>query len=300
MSFTTKYQNIFKLHFIVFILGFTAILGKLIEIPAIELVWYRMMFAFIAVFFFLKFRSINFAVPRKELLKIVATGLIVAAHWIFFFHSIKVSNVSVALGCLSSGTLFASILEPLIERRKISWLEIVIGIIIIFAIYIIFQFEMRYYLGIIFSIICAFLSSLFTVINKNLTARNNANVITFYEMIAGFAGVSIYMLLSKNISEIQLTLTWNDFIFLALLGTVCTAYAFVATVDIMKQLSAYTIVLSINLEPVYGILLAFFIFGKNNQLLVFQKFIRNSNGFFHVSTPIITHIQNERLSSLLL
>lgn len=262
----SSFQTLFKLHGVVFLLGFTAILGKLIHIPAIELVWYRMMFAVITLFIFLKYKKIDFAVPRKTLLMIFGTGLIVAAHWIFFFHAIKVSNVSVALGCLSVGTLFAGILEPLFEKRRASFLEIIIGVIIIGAIYLIFQFETRYTLGIIYAIICAFLSSLFTVINRKLTAKNNANAITFYEMIAGFAGVSIYMLVTNNLTQYNLSISLNDFIFLALLGTICTAFAFVAMVELMKTLSAFTIVLSINLEPVYGILFAFLIFGESEHM----------------------------------
>lgn len=255
-----------KLHIIVLILGFTAILGKLILLPAVELVWYRMLIAFISIFIYSKINKISFRIALKEIFKMFGIGVVVAAHWICFFHAIKVSNVSVTLGCIAATTLFTSFLEPLSQHKKIRWLEVVIGLIIIAGLYMIFQFETRYVLGIFFALTCALLAAVFNVLNKNITDRYDGHVIGFYEMVAGFISISIYMLCTENISEINLSLTTSDLIYLLLLGSVCTAYAYVVTIDLMKKLSAYIVILSINLEPVYGILAAYFIFGSTEYM----------------------------------
>jgi drug/metabolite transporter (DMT)-like permease len=261
-----RYGNYVELHFIVILLGFTAILGKLILLPAPVLVWYRTMFAFIALFIWLNVKRTKYLLPIRQVLQLLGIGLVVGTHWIFFFGAIKVSNVSVTLGCLASGTLFASLLEPLIFRRRVYWFEVLTGLVIIFGLYLIFQFETRYITGIIFSLIAFFLSSLFTVLNKKITLRFNQNVVGFYEMIGGWIGVSIYLLISGEINTASLSFTWSDFICLALLAVVCSAYAFSAIVRIMKEISAYVVVLSINLEPIYGIVLAYFIFGQSEYM----------------------------------
>jgi len=261
-----NFQQYFSLHFVIIILGFTAILGKLISLPAVQLVWYRTLIAFIGIFIYLKFKKINYRIPLKNVLSILGIGVIVAAHWICFFHAVKVSNVSVTLGCLATTTLFTSFLEPITQKRRISLLEVFIGLIVIVGLYMIFQFETKYTLGIIFSVICAFLAGLFSVLNKNISLKFDPTVISFYEMISGFLAISIYMLTFENIATIDLSLSTNDLIYLLLLGIVCTAYAFVVQVGIMKVLSAYTVVLSINLEPVYGIIAANFIFGESEHM----------------------------------
>ncbi len=261
-----NYGSYLEMHFIVVILGFTAILGKLVQLPAPALVWYRTMFAFIALFIWLNISKTKYRLPWKQALKLLGIGIIVSTHWIFFFGAIKVSNVSVTLGCLASGTLFASLLEPLVFRRRVYWFEVIIGLVIIFGLYLIFQFEPRYINGIIYSLIAFFLSSLFTVLNKKITFQFHQNVIGFYEMIGGWLGVSIYLLINGNMNVHDLSFTFTDFIWLALLAVVCSAYAFSAIVRIMRKISAFAVVLSINLEPVYGIILAYFIFGQSEYM----------------------------------
>jgi drug/metabolite transporter (DMT)-like permease len=259
-------KNNLLLHFVVIILGFTAILGKLIGLPAVELVWFRMMIAVIALMFFILIFKQPLRLPYKSVLKLSVIGIIIAAHWICFFQAIKVSNVSVTLGCLSVTTLFTSFLEPLINRKKISLLEVIIGLIIILGIYIIFRFETRYVAGIIFTIICAFLASLFSVLNKKISLHHEPDVTTFYEMLSGFVIITIYLLITKGSEAFSNIPTLNDLIFLLILGVVCTAFAFSATVKIMQKLSAYQVVLAINLEPIYGIVAAYFIFGESEHM----------------------------------
>lgn len=272
-----KYSHLIHLHAIVFIFGFTAILGKLISIEAFELVWYRMLIATVALFFILKYKGTSRKVSLKKALVYLSVGFIVAAHWITFFHAIKVSNVSVTLACLASTTLFTSLLEPLIVRRPFYWIEAVLGVFIIMGLYLIFEFETQYKWGIFFALISALLAGLFNIINKRLTARNDAHVISFYEMLGGFLIITVYVMLHKGTDISSFHPTSSDIFYLILLGTVCTAYAFTAIIELMKKISAYLVILSINLEPVYGVIMAYFIFGDSEHM---------SKGFY-LGTAII-------------
>jgi drug/metabolite transporter (DMT)-like permease len=254
------------LHFIVILLGFTAILGALISIDAVSLVWYRMFFAFIGLVIYFKIRKIVFRINYKAQLHLYLIGVIVALHWITFFHAIKVSNVSVTLGVFASTTLFTSFLEPILQKRRLFWLEIIIGLVIIAGIYLIFQYEFQYVEGILFSLLSAFLNGLFVVLNRNISKRWNPAVISFYEMIGGFLAITIYLLVTSRINIQLISINLNDLILILILSFVCTSYAFTAIVEIMKVLSAYTVVLAINLEPVYGILLALLFFGATEKM----------------------------------
>ena len=255
-----------KLHIVIFVWGFTAILGKLISLPAMELVWYRMLIAAfsLAIFAFI-FKSKD-TVSNKMKLQLLCVGMVVAGHWILFFHAIKVSNVSVTLGCLSTIALFTSILEPIFQRKRIIIFEVVTSLIIIIGLYIIFKYETRYTLGIISALGSAFLAAMFTVLNKQLIKDIHPVKISLYEMIGGFIGISLFMLLMMNSNTYNLALGMEDAKWLLILGVVCTAVAFVVAVDVMKQLSAFTVVLSTNMEPVYGILLAFLFFEDTERM----------------------------------
>lgn len=256
----------FKLHIIVFILGFTAILGKLIHVPAIQLVWYRMLIACLALLVIALVQKNRLRLPAMDLARLAGIGLIVATHWICFFHAIKVSNVSVTLGILSTTTLFTSFLEPLFSKRKISLLEVFTGLVIIAGIYIIFRFETRYVAGIIFSLLAAFFASVFSVLNKSIALKYDTGTIAFWEMLAGFTGISIFIMVSGEMEFAKFALSYADLLFLLVLGVVCTAWAYAATIRLMQKLSAFYIVLAINLEPIYGILLAWFIFGESEHM----------------------------------
>jgi len=255
-----------ELHFIVLLYGFTAILGKLISIPAIELVSYRMSLASMALFVLLLFQKKSFRIAKKDTLFIMGVGLVVAAHWIFFFGAVKVSNVAVTLGVMASGTLFTSFLEPLVEKRSIYWVEVFIGVVIMIGLYVISRFAMEYWLGIVYALISSFLAVVFTVLNQRLTRRYDAVTISFYEMLTGFCGIMVFLYLSgTSITPIQ-ELERLDFLWIPILAIFCTAYAFAGVVRLMRHVTAYTVSLSINLEPVYGIILAFFIFGESEKM----------------------------------
>jgi drug/metabolite transporter (DMT)-like permease len=254
------------LHFIVFIWGFTGILGKLISLDAYLLVWYRMAIATLGIYAFLAFKGIEIKIGKEKIAKQLFVGLIVALHWITFFEAIKVSNVSVTLACFAATSLFTALMEPIFFKRKLIFYEIILGVITVFGIYLIFRFEGDFFLGIVLSLFSASLASLFTVFNGIMVKETRARVISFYEMSGGFIGISLYMLLAGE-AHLWLSLpALSDMIYLLILGLVCTAFAFVASVDIMKVLSPFTVSISVNLEPVYSIGLAILIFGDSEKM----------------------------------
>ncbi len=259
-------KSYLHLHLIVFIWGFTAILGALISLDALPLVWFRMLFAvgFIAVFVY--FKKLSLRVSKKSLLQFIFAGLIIALHWFTFFKAIKVSNVSVTLACLSTGAFFASLLEPILYGKKVVWYEVFLGILVIVGLYIIFNVEGNYWEGIILALISAFLSALFAVINSKFVKEHDATVISFYELAGGVFFFSIFLLFGNSINADFFQLTTQDFVYLLILSSVCTAYAFIASTSVMKFLSPYTVMLTINLEPIYGIILAVLIFKEKEQM----------------------------------
>tara|TARA_B110000091_G_scaffold213447_1_gene262857 strand:+ start:1567 stop:2475 length:909 start_codon:yes stop_codon:yes gene_type:complete len=262
----SKLKNYLLLHLIVFIWGFTAILGALITIDAVPLVFFRMALAVVFIVVYFLITKKHFYVDRKGILKFLITGIIIALHWIFFFKAIKVSNVSVALVTMSTGAFFTSLIEPVFFKRKIKALEIILGLIVIGGLYIIFNFESQYKLGIIYALISSFLGSLFAVLNGLFIKSYNANSISLYQLFFGTLFVSIYLFLNNSFSVSFFSLQQSDWIYLLILSSICTAYAFIASVKIMKYLSPYTVMLTINLEPVYAIILALFIFGDKEKM----------------------------------
>ena len=222
------------LHILVFIWGFTAILGALISVDAIPLVWYRMFFAviFILIYFLVKKKSLR--TSPKALLKFLFTGIIIALHWVAFFSAIKVANVSIALVAMSTGALFTSLIEPIFFKRKLIILELLFGLIVIAGLYLIFNVESQYALGIIYALIAAFLSALFTVLNGLYIKDYEAEVISFYQLLFGVLFISIFVIVSSDFSIQDFSLNNSDIFYLFILSSICTAYAFVASVKIMN------------------------------------------------------------------
>ena len=256
-----KLKNYLHLHLLVFIAGFTAILGELISIKAVGLVWYRMLFATVLIGLYVVISKIKIKASPNAILKFSLAGIIIALHWITFFGAIDVSNISITLAMFSTGAFFASLIEPIIYKRKIIWYEIVFGLLVIIGVFIITQSEIKYLSGIILGIVSAFLSSLFAVLNGKFLEQHTATVISFYEFISGVAFISVFMLFfGDGFSSEFFILSSADFGYLFILASVCTAYAFIASVYVMKLISPYTVVLTYNLEPIYGILLALLLF----------------------------------------
>src|ERR1700748_919705 len=258
-------KNLLILHFTVFIWGFTGILGKLISIAAVQLVWYRVLIASVSLFLYFNFNKTAFKISKSTLIKLACTGALVGGHWILFFLSIKLSTVSISLVCLSSITLFTAIFEPLINKKRISKLEIIAGALIITGILIVFKFETQYTKGIIAGLSSAVCASLFAIINSRQIKHHEAPVIAFYELTGAFVWISIFLAVTGGYDKSML-LQRADMGYLFLLGTICTSLAYVAGVSVMRELSAFRVALITNLEPVYGIIMSFVFFGDMNKM----------------------------------
>jgi drug/metabolite transporter (DMT)-like permease len=262
-----KLKNYLHLHFLVFIAGFTAILGELITISAISLVWFRMIMAAILILVYIKIRKIKLNVDFKSIVKFSIAGIIIALHWITFFESIKQSTISIALAMFSTGAFFASLIEPLFYKRRVIWYEILFGLLVIIGVWIITSTEFKYVNGIILGILSALFSSTFAVINGKLVERNTATIISFYEFISGVFFISVFLALFRGgFDTAFFSLSISDWFYLFILASICTAYAFIAAVHVMKQISPYTVVLTYNLEPIYGIVLAIILFPKAEKM----------------------------------
>ena len=262
----TKLKDYLHLHFIVFIWGFTAVLGKLISIDALPLVWYRMGIAVLLVFIFIAIKRFPLKINPKLILWMFLGGVIIALHWVTFFLAIKVSTVSVALATMSTGAFFTAILEPLLYKRKVIWYEIFFGFMVIVGLLIIFKVETRYAYGIGLALISSFLAAVFSLINGKLVHKARPSIISFYELGAGVVFLSVYLGATGAFTRSFFQLSGNDWVYILILASVCTAYAFIASVKVMRHLSPYTVMLTINLEPVYGIILAFFLLGQEEKM----------------------------------
>lgn len=263
-------KDYFLLHFIVLIWGFTAILGLLISLPALELVFYRTLIAAFGVALVAFLRKKPLAVTLPQLMKIAGVGVLISLHWIFFFWSARLSTASVCLAGMATTSLWTAFVDPVINRTKIKWYEVALGLLVISGLLVIFQFETGYWMGLSMALVAAFFGALFSVLNGRLTLRHTPYQITFYEMAAACLFALAFMpLYAAFISEGQpLQFAWKgfDWLWLLVLGGVCTVYAFSVSVELMKRLSVFTINLTINLEPVYGIVLAVLIFGESEKM----------------------------------
>ena len=262
----TNLNHFIHLHFLVLIWGFTAILGALITIDAIPLVWYRMLIAVLIVFIYFLIKKKPIKISFKLLIKLFIGGVIIAVHWITFFSAIKVANVSVALVSMSTGALFTSLIEPLFFKRKLDFLELFFGLLVISGLYIIFNVETDYTLGIIYALISSFLSALFTVLNGLYIKQHDAETISFYQLFFGVVFITVFVFFTTGFNLEDYSLTTTDIIYLFILSSICTAYAFIVSVKLMKYLTPYTVMLTINLEPIYGIILAVLIFGEKEKM----------------------------------
>ena len=260
-------KHYLHLHFLVFIAGFTAILGEAISLSSIALVWHRMLIALVLTFLFLLYYRYNLKIKLKDFFKFSLAGIIIALHWITFFEAIEQSNISITLAMFSTGAFFASLIEPIFFKRKVRPVEIILGFIVICGVFIILQANISSIIGVLLGIISALLASLFSVLNGKLVQDNNPFLISFYEFLSGVIFILLYLTFSGNLIDLNIESFFSyDYLYVFILGSICTAYAFIASVHILKFLSPYTLVLTYNLEPVYGILLAIFIFPETEKM----------------------------------
>lgn len=260
------------MHAIILVWGFTGILGKLILLPAEILVWYRVLIATIGLFILLPLFKVPFRLERKQdVWKLILVGVVTSLHWVTFYKSISLSTASLGVLCLSTTTLHVSWLDPLIMKRRISWLEVFFGLLVIYGIYFVSSdFNPEEYEALAYGLTSALLAGIFSVSNAKLVQTIPSPQITFYEMTSGMIFLTIVLLFSNQLSVESLEMTKTDFWWLLFLGIVCTSLPFMLMIDVVKQLGAFTSSLSINLEPIYTIILAIFIL--NEDQLLDQKF----------------------------
>ena len=256
-----------QLHIAVFLAGFTGILGKLITLNEGLLVWYRLMISSLALWVIYYFTKNKASVSYSSILKISGIGALAALHWVSFYGSIKYSNVSIALVCFSSIGFFTAIMEPLVFRVKIDLVELILGFLMIVGIYFIFHFDPSYKLGIVIGLVSAWLGSLFPILNKVVLKTVPATVVTLYEITAGFLFLSLLLPFYLKIFPTDYIFpNTNDWFWLLFLSLFCTVLAINLSMKALEKISAFTVNLSYNLEPVYGILLAFAVLGENKHL----------------------------------
>lgn len=266
----TSSADYFKLHFIVFLWGFSAILGKLVSIPAVEMIFFRAIFAALGMGLVMLFARDNFRVDRADLIKLILIGFVVALHWLAFFGAARVSNVSVSLVGFATNSLWAALLEPWFNKTRLKKYELVLGLVVLLGLYIIFSFDFQYKLGLIIGVLAGFTSALFSVFNSKMVKRISPRSITFYNMIGVFLGTGLFLPVYQATMaighELQLLPPLMDLLYIAVLAGVCSVYAYTVAVELMKRVSVFMIQLTLNLEPVYGIIMAVIIFGQKEKM----------------------------------
>lgn len=269
MSQTPPLRSYLQLHFLVLIWGFTAIIGLLITVAPTALVLYRTTLAVVGLAIVIYLQKKSFRVSRKQKIRMFFVGFLLALHWILFFASARVSTASVCLAGMSTSSLWTSLIEPLVSRQRIKPLEVFLGLVAVLGLYIVFKFEFDHAVGLLLALASAFLAALFTVANSQFVKQYDGFVITFYEMIGAsvcsLACVTIFYLNGFS-TDLPLWPQNQDWLWIMILAGVCTVYAYSMGTQLMKQFSAYMINLTVNLEPVYGIALAFLIFGEKERM----------------------------------
>jgi drug/metabolite transporter (DMT)-like permease len=283
-------KALIQMHLAVLLWGFTGVLGRAISLDAPVLVWHRMWMtaAFMAVILFYRKQWVK--IERRDMGQLALVGLLMGLHWVAFYGSIKFANISIALVCLSTASIFTSLLDPFVNKSVHDIKEVLLGLLAIGGVYLIYQFQQFYAVGIAMGIIAAILSSIFTVLNKRIASKYPARTMVFYEMSTGWLFISLLMPLQffyfpetrfMPDSSSLLGADWwkNDWLWLVLLSLCCTVWAQSLALNALKKLSSFTATLSVNLEPVYGILLAFLFYNENKEI-IFHKGTNDLNWGF--------------------
>ncbi|MEP6699846.1 MAG: DMT family transporter [Bacteroidota bacterium] len=275
-----------QLHIAVFLAGFTGILGRLITLNEGMIVWYRLLLTSATMWILFGLMKKLQKIPLIDILKITAVGFIAAMHWVTFYGAIKYANVSVALVCFSAIGFFTALFEPLILHKKINRVELLLGLITLSGIYIIFHFDTQYKTGIIIGIISAVLASLFPIFNREFLKRINVETMLTWQQTGGLLVLSILLpFYLQKFPTPDFIPTIENLGWLLILAWVCSVIAFQFSANALKRLSAFTVNLTYNLEPVYGIILAFIVY-KENQFLSKWFFV----GFGIIAIVLIIHI----------
>lgn len=259
-----------KLHIVVFLWGTTAVMAKLITIPAIEMLFHRTWMAAAGLFIFAWLSKKTLKLSFLSILKILGIGFIVGIHWIAFFYGGQISTASLSLVGFATCSLWTAILEPLVNRKSVRPLEILLGLLVFIGLYIIFRFEFRFFNGFLLSVLSGFLASVFGIMNERLVRNHSATSIAFYEMAGAFLFVLIFLPFYKIYfaadGKLSLVPAPSDWIYLLILSVVCSVFAFTMAVNLMKKLSVFTVQLTLNLEPIYGITLAILVLNEQKYM----------------------------------
>lgn len=262
-------RDYLKLHFIVFLWGFSAILGKLVSVSALELVLYRGILAIAGMALLIHFRRGVFRLSKGDMLRLLGIGLIVGAHWLSFFGAARVSNVSVSLVGFATSSLWTALLEPHFKKERVKKFELALGFVVLAGLYIIFSIGLEYRLGLLIGVFSGFTAALFSVLNSQMVSKVPATTITFYEMI----GVTLFGALCLPFAEeVGIPIRFPqlpsvmDVVWIVILTGACSIYAYTVAVELMKRISVFMIQLTLNLEPVYGIIMAVIVFGQSEKM----------------------------------
>lgn len=256
-----------ELHFAVFLAGFTGVLGRLITLNEGWLVWYRLLISSVTMWIVFSLAKKLQRVSIKDILKLSGIGFLSALHWVSFYGSIKYANVSVALVCFSATGFFTALFEPLFSKRKINAIEVLLGLIVIAGIYVIFHFDPKYKTGIILGVVCAILLAVVMILIRQFVQKINSQTILTYQLSGGFIALSLFMpFYLRAFPTAYIIPGFSDWMWLLVLAWFCSVLAFQFSVNALQKLTAFTVNLSFNLEPVYGILLAFFVYHENKEL----------------------------------
>lgn len=260
-------RSLIQLHVFVFLAGLTAPLGNLIQLNGLYLVFYRMLLTVLALFPIYLLHQQPTKVPLKDKLRLMFIGVLIAIHWVCFYGSIKLANVSIALVCISSVGLFTAVLEPFFFKSKLIWNDIFIGLLSLIGILFIFQFDIHFRTGILVGLVSAFFASVFTIINKRLTDQYTTQTIQTFEMSGGLGFLTIVIIGISYFQQSAFIMpTQNDWFWLIILSLVCTVLANHLMLNALKNISAFTLNVSLNLEPVYGIIIAIVFFQEHKQM----------------------------------
>lgn len=264
-----KLSDYFTLHFVVLIYGFTAILGQLTSIHTFGLVFFRTFLATAGFYIYFKFRGLSTEIDRKGKFQLLATGgIVIALHWFTFFYAAKIANISICLAGIATTSLWTSIIEPFMNKTRIKPIEIVLGMVVILGLYLIFLFEFNHIWGIILGVTSGFLGAIFSILNGQFGKKYSPQIITFYEMMGVVITTIIpvlYILFSGD-STMSVIPKGLDWLWIFILAFICTIYAYSKSVDLLRIFSAFTFTLTLNLEPVYGIIFAYLIFGEKERM----------------------------------
>jgi len=255
-----------QLHFIVLLWGFSGVLGKLISFGALQLVWYRLGIASLVLFLYTVIRRKTLKIPKSIQLLSAIAGITIAVHWIFFFYAIKISNVSITLACMSTGAFMTAILEPIWYKRKMVLYELLLGLLVIIGLAIILEVQFEYLMGVISALIAALLSSVYSLINGQLIKKASSNALVVQQLFIGFLFLSVILWFNSELNIELLSIDKMDLTYVSIIAVFCTAYAIKASTELLKYISPYSMILTLNMEPIYGIILAVLIFKESEKM----------------------------------